>query len=88
MRYVFDPNECIAVELDNKIVVIVEPEDESDAAYANYVLSKAFNCGDKRLQDKAAAAIAMSSSLVNAAGWLQECELSHIPGDCPLCGAT
>lgn len=88
MRFVFDLASCVAEERDGKLVVHTEPEDENSWDHAVYYLRRAFHHGSDELRGKAAAAIAMSASPQAAAEWLQECEEAHIPGDCPLCGAT
>lgn len=39
------------------------------------------------VNEKTAAALAMTDSIREAADWLYECDEAHLPGDCPLCGA-
>jgi len=87
VRYVFDMNQCVATEIDGKLTVETEPEDANNREHAWSILQKALNGNDEQ-RHKAAAAIAMSPSREAAVEWFQECNEAHIPGDCPLCGAT
>ena len=88
MKHTYDMKHCIATEINGILTVETDPDDYSGEQYLIHALMEALRSPVNILSKKAAAAIDMTDSIDAAAKWLTECEQSHEPEDCPLCGVS